>query len=179
MPPTVLQTTMDKHQPNRFDNELCAIRRGSSNDRFQAKTFRIHQHHSKIYTDGSKKDEKVGYAVVLSESTIKRRQFPQNLIYSAEQSAIINAIYSTAIYNQKRMIITDSLSTIIAVSDRKRSKNPKIPLIRKLIDQAFTNNTLWVLSHVGIPGNEAADDATKEALNEETYYTETYPPHRT
>jgi hypothetical protein len=82
----------------------------------------------------------VGYAVVLSESTIKRRQFPQNSIYSAEESAIINAIYSTANYNQKRVSITDSLSTIIA--DRKTSKNPKTQLIRKLIDQASTTNII-------------------------------------
>jgi hypothetical protein len=79
---------------NRFDYELCSIRRGASNERFQAETFRIlnekYEHHSKIYTDGSKKDEKVRFAVVLSESTIKKRQLPQNSIYSAEQSAIIN-----------------------------------------------------------------------------------------
>jgi hypothetical protein len=129
---------------NTFDYELCAIRRGASIERLQAETFRIlnekYEQHNKIDTDGLNKDEKVGYAVVLSESTIKRRQFPQNSIYSAEQSAIINAIYSTASYNQKRVIITDSLSTIIAVvSDRKRSKNPKTQLIRKLIDQASTN----------------------------------------
>jgi hypothetical protein len=50
-------------------------------------------------------------------------------------------------------------------------------LIRKLIDQASTNITLlWVPSHVRIPGNEAADDTAKEALNEETHHTETYPP---
>jgi hypothetical protein len=70
---------------NRFDYELCAIQRGASNEKSQAETFRIlnekYEHHSKIYTDGSKKDEKVGYAVVLSESRIKRRQFPQNSIY--------------------------------------------------------------------------------------------------
>jgi hypothetical protein len=28
-----------------------------------------------------------------------------------------------------------------------------------------------------IPGNEAANDAAKEALNEETHHIETYPPH--
>jgi hypothetical protein len=49
-------------------------------------------------------------------------------------------------------------------------------LFRKLIDQASTNITLlWVPSPVGIPGNEAADDAVKEALNEETHHTEKYP----
>jgi hypothetical protein len=127
---------------NKFDYELCAIRRGASNEKYE--------HHSKIYTDGSKKDEKVGHAVVLSESTITRRQFPQNSIYSAEQSAITIAIYYTASYNQKQVIITDSLSKIIAVSDRKRFKNPKTQLIRKLIDQASTNITLlWVPNQVG------------------------------
>jgi ribonuclease HI len=156
---------------NRFDYELCSIRRGASNERFQAETFRIlnkkYENHSKIYTDGSNKDEKVGYAVVLSENTMKGRQFPQNSITSAEQSAIINAIYSTASCNQKRVIITDSLSTIIEVSDRKRSK----------IDETSTNiKLLWVPSHVGIPGYKATDDAAKEALNEETRHTETYPP---
>jgi hypothetical protein len=86
-----------------------------------------------------KKNEKVGYAVVLSENTIKRRQFPQNLIYSAEQSAIINAIYSTASYNQKRVIIIDSLSIIIAVSDRKRYKNPKTQLIPERVQNTPHN----------------------------------------
>jgi hypothetical protein len=86
-----------------------------------------------------------------TKRSIKRRQLPQNSISSAEQSAIINAIYSTASYNQKRVLIADSLSTIIAVSDRKRSKNRKTQLIRELINQASTNITLlWVPSHVGM-----------------------------
>jgi hypothetical protein len=69
---------------NRFDYELCAIRRGASNERFQAETFRIlnekYEHLNNIQR--SKKDENVGYAVVLSESTIKIRRFSQNSIYS-------------------------------------------------------------------------------------------------
>jgi hypothetical protein len=67
---------------------------------FQVETFCIlnekYEHHSKIYTDRSKKDEKIRYAAVLRENTLKRRQFQQNLIYSAEQSAIMNAIYFLA-----------------------------------------------------------------------------------
>jgi hypothetical protein len=49
---------------NRFDYELCVIRRGASSERYQAEIFApsTFEHHSKIYTEGSKKDEKVGYA---------------------------------------------------------------------------------------------------------------------
>jgi hypothetical protein len=54
--------------------------------------YKKYEHYSKIYTDRSKKEEKVKYAVMLNESTIKIRQFPQNSTYSAEESAIINAI---------------------------------------------------------------------------------------
>jgi ribonuclease HI len=73
--------------------------------------------------------------------------------------------------------ITDSLSTIVAVSERKKSKNPNTQFIRNLIEQASTNITLlWVSSHVRILGNKKADDAAKEALNEEIHHTETYLP---
>jgi ribonuclease HI len=35
---------------------------------------------------------------------------------------------------------------------------------------------LWVSSHVKIPGNEVADEAAKEALDEEIQQNEKYPP---
>jgi hypothetical protein len=55
-----------------------------------------YERHTQIYTDGSKKEEEeVGYAVVWEEETIKKKIHPQNSIYSTEQSAIINSIYST------------------------------------------------------------------------------------
>jgi ribonuclease HI len=54
---------------------------------------------------------------------------------------------------------------MIAVSNRKRSKNPRTQLIRKLFDQESTKVTLlWVSSHLWILGNETADNSAKEAL---------------
>jgi hypothetical protein len=71
---------------------------------------------------GPKKEKgEIGYAVVWEEQTIKRKIHPQNSIYSAEQLAIINAIYNTWKKEGPKMIITDSLSTMMAVSDRKRT----------------------------------------------------------
>jgi ribonuclease HI len=65
---------------------------------------------------------------------------------------------------------------MMAGSDRKSTKNPKIS-IQKLIDQESTKVTLlWASNHVGISGNETADDLAKEAFNEEIHHTERYPP---
>jgi ribonuclease HI len=36
---------------------------------------------------------------------------------------------------------------------------------------------LWVSSRVGIPGNETADEAVKEVLDEEIQHNEKYLPH--
>jgi hypothetical protein len=38
--------------------------------------------------------DKVGYAIVKEEHTIKKRILPQNMVFSTEQSVIIEAIQS-------------------------------------------------------------------------------------
>jgi hypothetical protein len=68
------------------------------------------------------------------------------------------------------VIVTDS-STMIAVSDRKRMKNPQTQTIRKLMDQQGGKITF-----VWLPGNENADTASKEALNERILSTKKYSP---
>jgi hypothetical protein len=74
---------------------LCKIGRGASNERFRQVNARLleekFKHHTKIYTDGSKKEEKVGYSVIWNHQEIKNRVRPQNTIFIAEQSAIITA----------------------------------------------------------------------------------------
>jgi hypothetical protein len=60
---------------------------------------------------------------------------------------------------------------------QKKIQKSKTPNNSKLIDKESTRVTLlWVLSHVGIPGNGTADNAAQEALNEEIHNTEKYPP---
>jgi cytidine deaminase len=62
-------------------------------------------------------EDKVGYAIVKEEHTIKKRILPQNTKFSAEQSAIIEAVLSKKNKRHEIVIITDSLSTPM--------KNPK------------------------------------------------------
>jgi cytidine deaminase len=70
--------------------------------------------HVKIYTDGSKMGDTVGYAIVKEGHTIEKRILPKNTVFSAEQSAIIGAIQSEKNSRHEIVIITDSLSTIMA-----------------------------------------------------------------
>jgi hypothetical protein len=136
----------------------------SNNHRFRLATNRMlkekNERHTKMYRDGSEREEEVGYAVIWEEQTIIWQIHPHNSIYSAEQSAIINATW-------KRRTEGDIHGWMMAVSNRKRTKNPKTLSIRKLMDQQGGKITLlWVQGHVGVTGNENADTAAKKALNE-------------
>jgi hypothetical protein len=61
--------------------------------------------------------DKVGYAIVKEEHTIKKRILTQNTEFNVEQSAIIGAIQSEK-SRRKIVIITNSLSTIMAAESR-------------------------------------------------------------
>jgi hypothetical protein len=67
-----------------YDFEVCTIGRRTSNERLCKETARIleerYSHHTKIYTDGSKKEERVGYAVIWNDQKIKKRVRLQNTI---------------------------------------------------------------------------------------------------
>jgi ribonuclease HI len=121
--------------------------------------------------------DKVGYAIVEEEHKIKKKILPQNTVFSAEQSAIIGAIQSEKNSRHKIVIITDSLSTKMAAESRTPTKNPKTQTIRKMLDLEGPIIThLWCPSHKGIPGKQKANQAAKEALDEDIPTTERYPP---
>jgi ribonuclease HI len=134
--------------------------------------------HVKIITDGSKMGDKVGYAIVKEEHTIKKRNSPQNTVFSAEQSAVIGAMQSEKNSRHEIVIITNSLSMIMAAKSSSTStKNPKKQTNRKMMDQEGLRITLlWVPSHKGIPGNKKTDQVAKETLDEDIPTTERYPP---
>jgi ribonuclease HI len=164
-----------------FDVRLSAFGPGNSSERYRTKTAGTLDedcgNHVKIYTDGSKLGDKVGYDIVKEAHTIKKRILPQKTVFSAEQSAIIGAIQSETNSRNEIVIITDSLRTIMAAESRTPTKNPKSQTIRKMMDQEGPRITLlWVTSHKGIPGNKKADQAAKEALDKDIPTTERYPP---
>jgi hypothetical protein len=84
--------------------------------------------------------DKVGSAIVKEEHTIKKRILPQNTVFSfsAEQSATQDSDNNW----HKIVIITDSLSTIMAAESRTSTKNPKTKNIRKMLDHEGPRITL-------------------------------------
>jgi hypothetical protein len=116
--------------------------------------------------------DKVGYSIVKEGHTIKKRILPQNTVFSAEHSAIFGAIQSEKNSRNEIVIITDTLSTIMAAESRKPTKNPKTQTVRKMLELLF----IWVPSHKRIPSNKKANQAVKEALDEDIPTSEKYPP---
>lgn len=127
-----------------------------------------------IYTDGSKYVNSVGCAV-FSEQYQKQLRLPDNsTIFSAELIAIISAI-EYALENDtyfKYLIISDSISSLQALQN-PFSENALIQdillLLMRIKQKNKVVNFLWVPSHVGIFGNEMADQLAKEATTCQEY----------
>jgi ribonuclease HI len=133
--------------------------------------------YDQIYTDGSLKNDKVGFEIVTDNQIIKKRMRPQCSIYSAEQQAIITAMENTTRTHKPTAIATDSLSSLLAASGNRWTRNPKTRNIRRLINEPRNHiKLIWVPSHVEIGGYEAADQAAKDALYEEIGNQDPYQP---
>ena len=124
-----------------------------------------------IYTDGSKRDEKAAYGVYCLEfgSTHHQRIADHSSIFTAEMEAIRNSfqyIKKSSRFHKKFVIFSDSKSVLESIENQD-SKNPIMINILDTI-QSFLSGGIdikfcWVPSHVGIYGNEKADEAAQEA----------------
>jgi hypothetical protein len=66
---------------------------------------------------------------------------------------------------------------MVAVEGTKWTKNPKTRRIRELLDQEKERvKLLWILSYSRNTGNKRADEAAKNALEEDINDQELYPP---
>ena len=120
-----------------------------------------------IYTDGSKDEGKVGCAFISDQVIQKFRLHEACSVFTAELHAIIKALeYIWHGESTNILLCTDSLSSISALS----TCFPKHHLVQQAHDLLFRLQEvgikvtfIWVPSHVGIVGNEPADNAAKDA----------------
>jgi hypothetical protein len=81
-----------------------------------------------------RKEERVGYAIVTPETTIKNRMKSQTTILSVKPEVFIKVINRSE-GKRATVIATDFLSTMMAVEGTRWTKNSKTRRIRKLLDQ--------------------------------------------
>ncbi|KAJ2940789.1 hypothetical protein O0L34_g14906 [Tuta absoluta] len=123
-----------------------------------------------IFTDGSKIEGKVGAALTRwtdgeEEEGKKFKLEPFCTVFQAEMYALKQAVQMAKKYPVSN-IFSDSKSSL----DLLKSRNVFHPLafiikreIAELRSQNKRVNLFWIRAHVGVPGNERADQLAKEA----------------
>ena len=109
----------------------------------------------------------------MSSDTTSQNSLPNEAtVYTAELTAIILAVNqikeSNDKYNTKYVIYSDSKSAIESLK-RYSNKNPLEIKIKQLINKLYVRGIIievcWIPAHVGIPGNEKADEKAKTGTN--------------
>ncbi|XP_037302724.1 uncharacterized protein LOC119193177, partial [Manduca sexta] len=140
---------------------------------------------TRIYTDGSKQDGRVGAALVIyspnNDTKVKKYKLHDTCsVYQAELLAIAEACsWIDQHHIPDTTIFTDSMSATQEISN-PNSTNPFVVHIHKMYRQAIKHSRkitfVWVKAHVGIDGNEAADVAAKAATHSHAAYKHTQFP---
>ena len=120
-----------------------------------------------IYTDGSKDGNSVAAAAVYGTKVKKCRLPNKSSIFSAEVKAIDLALDLVEQSDSTRFIIfSDSLSSLQALHNQKL-ENPSVCDVLEHISHLVPFKRIvfcWLPSHIGIRGNEKADETAKSAL---------------
>ena len=128
----------------------------------------------RVYTDGSGINKKVGVAAVAPQIQSVHKGFmgPESeaTVYSAEVYGIIMALLLIAAHHQysKAIIFTDNQAAIRSIHS-PGGQSGQYLLARAAYAFDLTRNRgieveiHWIPAHTGVPGNERADRAAKEA----------------
>lgn len=124
-----------------------------------------------LFTDGSKTSNHVGFALTDEAGyTQKIGLLPQNTsIFEAEAIAIIKALQLSESSDKKYVICTDSRSVFDAAFNQTNKNELIITIQQKIMKITNKIKLIWIPSHIGIKGNEAADLAAKSVYLQPTY----------
>jgi len=157
----------------KIDTDLShLIQKKSQNELVIKQTALCHMEkynqYTAIYTDGSKEQEKTACAFVTAEHVSTYRLPDESDIIEAELQAIVMAGQHLVDHPdiKKAVLFTDSLTALNLLSTSQQHDyalyTNEIMLSNRRLQSNGTDLVLvWVPAHVGIPGNEAADQQAK------------------
>jgi ribonuclease HI len=153
-----------------FDKETTDVAKRNLTNQ----VIETYNQHIQIYTDGSKKDKVVGCAYHIPQfGQTHTHRIPDNLsVYTSELTALLEATKWCLNQNGTNFVIfTDSLSSLQALQANTNLKKGRADLLTKIKNHNKTlrnqNKFLtycWIPAHVGVEGNEKADELAKQAL---------------
>ncbi|XP_047532160.1 uncharacterized protein LOC125067543 [Vanessa atalanta] len=129
-------------------------------------------HEVKIFTDGSKIEGKVGAAFSVWEEGIETRTIKLALptycsVYQAELLALYRAVEHVLGHKSRDFgIYSDSMSALQTISNLGSTHPLAVKLrntLRRTKLQYKSVSLYWIKAHVGLEGNERADELAKEA----------------
>jgi len=127
-----------------------------------------------IYTDGSVDQyaNRAGSGFIHKEKTFSSRISDGSSTLQTELYAIQVALKHALILQENKIyILTDSLSALQVLQQESILDNVALITavqfkIKQLRDQGKLVSFMWIPSHVGLQGNEAADKAAKDSLRQ-------------